>query len=135
MINSTIMGNHVFLAMGWGSLWAGSLFFLFVPIILVATLVLMYFKLVKQKEVAAFEGEKLHKIIDGLMKTNALRSKEIELLELKLKNGEKEWNAWDVREKMLIKKIKGLEAKVEDLKMNVNIVKEDVIIEYYMSKN
>jgi len=107
---------------------------LFVLLILVTALVVLYLRIVKYKNKLVFvEGDAKNRIRE-LKKMLGSKDLEINNLRSKLKMNETKWNDWDEEKDKLIRKIKNQEKQIENYKMNENVTKDDLIIEYYLNK-
>ena len=115
-------------------LFTANSLFLFVLLILGIALVVLYLRVVRYKNKLIFvEGDGKNRLRD-LKKLLGAKDTEINNLRSKLKMNETKWNDWDDEKEKLNRKIKNLERQIENYKMNENVTKDDLIIEYYLNK-
>lgn len=134
MINLTIIPNSFVLVICSSLLSAASSLFFIVLLILMTALVVLYLRVVRYKnKLMFFESDEKIRITE-LKKIIGSKDIEINNLRSKLKMNETKWNDWDEEKDKLIRKIKNQERQIENYKMNENMTKDDLIIEYYMNK-
>lgn len=134
MINLTIIPNSFVLVICSSLLSAASSLFFIVLLILMTALIVLYLRVVRYKNKLIFvEGDEKNRITE-LKKIIGSKDIEINNLRSKLKMNETKWNDWDEEKDKLIRKIKNQERQIENYKMNENITKDDLVIEYYMNK-
>lgn len=129
-----VIFDSVFLVIWPGNFFEWNSLFLFSLLILMVALVIQYLLVQKfRKKLVFVEGNEKNRITE-LKKMIGSKDIEINNLRSKLKINETKWNDWDEEKDKLIRKIKNQERQIENYKMNENITKDDLIIEYYMNK-
>jgi len=134
MSDICVILDSVFLVIWPGNFFEWNSLFLFSLLILMTALVVLYLRVVRYKNKLIFvEGDEKNRIKE-LKKIIGSKDIEINNLRSKLKMNETKWNDWDEEKDKLIRKIKNQERQIENYKMNENITKDDLVIEYYMNK-
>ena len=135
MIDLTIIPKLVISVICSNILFQANSLIIIAGFLLLIAVVILSFVVMKYKNRAVFLEDDKEKEIHDLNEKLKSKEKEINQLRSMLKKGEAMWENWEDEKVKLNRKIKNLEARIEQYNMDNNKEKKDLIIEYYMNEN
>ena len=132
------MGYITFISAGelsvigfWG-LKPQGVFFLFAIVLLIATLISIYFIIVHYRKELELKRNDLRMQIDKLKLQKETLSNELDAIKEEFIKIQKERSEWEGEKERFALEIKDLKEQIQQLKKNEPITNNDIIIEYYM---